>query len=59
MARVENYRPYGAAYDAFKCRDDEVMLHGGVNTGKTLCAILMRGHLFAQKYPGARILISA
>ena len=56
MARITNYRPYGAAHEAFLCRDDEVMLHGGVNTGKTLCNF-MRGHLYAQKYPGARILI--
>ena len=56
MARIENYRPYGNAYKAFAYRGDELMLHGGVNTGKTLCNF-MRGHLFAQKYPGCRIMI--
>ena len=55
MPRITNYRPYGNALEAFKCRDDELMLHGGVNTGKTLCNF-QRAHLFAQKYPGARIL---
>ena len=55
MPRIENYMVYGNALPAFQCKDDEVMLHGSVNTGKTLCNF-MRAHLFAQKYPGARIL---
>ena len=55
MARVENYMLYGNARKAWRCRDDEVMLHGGVNTGKTLCNF-MRGHLYAQKYLRSRIL---
>ena len=55
MARLKNYMLYGNAREAWRCRDDEVMLHGGVNTGKTLCNF-MRGHLYAQKYPRSRIL---
>ena len=55
MARIENYMVYGNALAAFACKDDEVMLHGGVNTGKTLCNF-KRGDLFAQAYAGARIL---
>lgn len=55
MARLINYRPYGNAYKAMSCIDDEVILHGGVNTGKTLCNF-MRAHLYAMKYPGSRIL---
>ena len=55
MARVINYRPYGTGYQAMVCRDDEVILHGGVNTGKTLNNF-MRAHLYAMKYPGSRIL---
>ena len=55
MARIENYMLYGNGLKAFQCKDDEVLLHGGVNTGKTL-ANFYRAHLFAQKYPGCRIL---
>ena len=55
MARVINYRPFGKAKEALACRDDEIMLYGGVNTGKTLCNF-MRAHLFALKYPRCRIL---
>ena len=55
MARIENYMVYGNALKAWTCRDDEVMLYGGVNTGKTLCNF-MRAHLFAQEFPGCRIL---
>ncbi len=55
MARIENYMVYGNALEAWECKEDELMLHGGVNTGKTLCNF-MRAHLFALKYAGARIL---
>ena len=46
---------YGSGLDAWNCRDDEVMVHGGVNTGKTLMNFQF-AHLYAMKYPGARIL---
>ena len=55
MARLVDYMVYGNALAAFACKDDEVMLHGGVNTGKTLCNF-KRGDLFAQAYAGSRIL---
>ena len=55
MARINNYMVYGNARKAWKCRDPEVMLVGGANTGKTLCNF-MRAHVYAQKYPGSRIL---
>ena len=47
MARLVNYMVYGNALAAFACKEDEVMLHGGVNTGKTLCNF-KRADLFAQ-----------
>ena len=55
MPRIQNYMVYGNALDAYRDQSDEVMLHGGVNTGKTLCNF-QRGHAFAQKYAGSRIL---
>jgi len=55
MARINNYKIYGNGRKAWRCKDPEVMLFGGANTGKTLCN-MMYAHVFAQKYPGSRIL---
>jgi PBSX family phage terminase large subunit len=50
------YRPRGAAYDLFSCRDGMVCLDGPTRTGKTL-GILMKIHLALLKYPGAKALM--
>jgi len=55
MARISDYKLYGNGRKAWRCRDLELMLVGGANTGKTLCN-MMFAHVFAQKYPGSRIL---
>ena len=55
MARVRDYMVYGNALKAWECRDVEFIVHGGVNTGKTLLNF-MYAHRFAKKYAGVRIL---
>jgi phage terminase large subunit len=50
------YRPRGAAYDLFSCRDREVMQEGPAGTGKTT-ASLMKMHIALLKYPASRWLI--
>jgi|SRR5579859_3106061 len=50
------YRPRGAAYDLFSCRDGEVCLDGPAGSGKTL-AILQKIHIALLKYPGAKALM--
>jgi phage terminase large subunit len=50
------YRPYGAALEAWKCKEPEIMLAGAYETGKTLCA-LQKLHGMMFKYPNARALM--
>ncbi len=51
------YRALGAALQAWKSGRREVLLSGAAGTGKSR-AILQKLHFCAQKYPGARILIT-
>ncbi len=47
------YRPYGAAYQAWRSRRREVLLAGPSNTGKSRAA-LEKLHFCMDKYPGSR-----
>lgn len=54
--RGRAYRPYGAALQAWFCRDPEVLLDGPKDTGKSR-AILELVHYLMKRYPGARGLL--
>lgn len=56
QAHFGGYRPYGAALEAWKCKDSEIMMAGPFETGKTLLA-LQKLHAMMMKYPNARGLI--
>lgn len=51
-----DYTPYGGVREFFTCRDSEVIMTGGNETGKTLGA-LMWLHILACKYPRAHMAI--
>lgn len=51
-----DYRPVGAAREAFHRHDPELILDGPAGTGKTR-GLLEKVHLCAQKYPGMRGLL--
>ncbi|WP_169809252.1 phage terminase large subunit [Actinomadura chibensis] len=53
---VVRYEPRGAARELFAAREDEVLLDGPAETGKSLAA-LYRLHLAALKHPGIKSLI--
>jgi PBSX family phage terminase large subunit len=50
------YKPHGAAFDLFRCRDPEVLIEGPAGTGKSRAA-LEKANLLAWKYPGMRALL--
>lgn len=50
------YQPFGSALEIFYAKDDEVIVDGPANTGKSR-AILEKLNLVAMKYPRARILV--
>jgi len=50
------YKFYGETRKAMLCRDDEVVLAGPADTGKTF-AWLWKLHTLAMKYPGAQLAI--
>lgn len=47
------YTPYGGAAEFMYCHDNEVIIQGPAETGKTLAAC-WKAHLLASKYPGAQ-----
>lgn len=47
------YHPYGASADAFKIKDDELLLAGPKGTGKSL-GLMHKLHLILSKYPEAK-----
>ena len=47
---------YGGVREGMLCRDQEVILEGGADTGKTF-ALLYKLHQCAKKYPGAQLSI--
>src|SRR3990172_4092888 len=57
LVRASGYRikyyPRGVCRDLFHCRDDEILLAGPANTGKSYAA-LQKLHLVLSKYPGAK-----
>lgn len=57
MGRIELPRIYGNNLDAYYCRDDEVVLSGPADTGKTI-AMLTKLHWLAHKHDGASIVIA-
>lgn len=50
------YQPRGAARQLFECRDEEVVIEGPSNTGKSR-AVCEKVHYFAEAYPGSRFLL--
>ena len=50
------YTPYGAAQTLFYCRDNEVILEGPADTGKSR-AVLEKLHICMSKYPRSRALM--
>jgi PBSX family phage terminase large subunit len=53
---MTEYQPHGAAKTFFEARDQELMLAGPADTGKSM-AVLTKLHACMTKYPGARALI--
>jgi len=51
-----HYTPYGGVRQAFLCHDQEMILSGPAETGKTL-GMLYKLHICACKYPNAAIVI--
>lgn len=56
LTRGRAYRPYGAALQAWFCRDPEVLLEGPKDTGKSR-SLLELGHYLMKRYAGARGLL--
>lgn len=50
---MKPFRPYGAAVEALRCHDPEVLLDGPAGTGKSL-AWLNKMLILCDKYPGSR-----
>ncbi|MDJ0460594.1 phage terminase large subunit [Streptomyces sp. H27-C3] len=53
---VVRYEPRGAALEAFRCKDPEILLSGAAGTGKSVGA-LMKVHLACMSTPKVRALI--
>lgn len=52
---VRTFETRGAVSEVFKCRDEEILIHGPAGTGKSR-GVLEKVHLALLKYPNARAL---